>query len=108
MKKRKNRLLFGLLISVLVFALIVFVGTKLIGSIDHVSEEAETATVENAVRAATLTCYAVEGAYPSGLDYLKTHYGLYFDESIYDVSYNAFAENVFPDITVMVKGGGLQ
>ena len=62
--------------------------------------EAETHFVEDAVHNAALTCYAVEGAYPEDLDYLRRNYGLAYDESRYMVSYDAFAINQVPAIFV--------
>ena len=50
---------------------------------------------------AALTCYAVEGAYPEDLDYLREHYGLAYDQSRYIVNYDAFASNLIPEIFVV-------
>ncbi len=51
-----------------------------------------------------LTCYAVEGAYPADLQYLRTQYRLAYDENRYMVFYEAWGENVMPDITVSEVG----
>ncbi|MBQ6374298.1 MAG: hypothetical protein IJJ45_07420 [Clostridia bacterium] len=61
---------------------------------------AQTQFVEDAVHNAALTCYAVEGAYPSDLEYLRENYGLAYDESRYFVTYEAFASNLVPEIYV--------
>ena len=61
---------------------------------------AETQYVYDAVHDAALTCYAVEGAYPDDIDYLRDNYGLAYDESRYMVSYDAFAINQVPAIFV--------
>ena len=58
--------------------------------------------LEDAVRSAAVACYAAEGAYPPDVDYLKEHYGLSVDETRYIVHYDIFAENLMPDITVLV------
>ena len=96
-----HRLTTSLLVSIAIFAVIVIAATGVINSIASVSGQAETEMVYNAVHAATLTCYAVEGAYPPNLEYLKKHYGLTYDEHLYTVIYDAFASNVFPDILVL-------
>lgn len=57
--------------------------------------------LEEALRRSCVACYAAEGAYPPDLDYLKEHYGLQVDEARYIVHYQAFAENLMPDITVL-------
>ena len=54
----------------------------------------------DAVQNAALTCYAVEGAYPDDVEYLRTHYGLAYDQDRYMVRYSAFASNLLPEIYV--------
>ena len=68
------------------------------------SDTAQTQFVVDAVHNAALTCYAVEGAYPTDLEYLRTHYGLAYDQERYRVSYDAFASNLLPDIKVTELG----
>lgn len=60
---------------------------------------------EEAVRRAAVTCYALEGTYPESYAYLKEHYGLAVNESLYHVNYTIFASNLMPDITVIELGG---
>lgn len=107
MKRRKNSFVRGLVVTLAVFAALLFGGVALFDRIGGASGAAETELVEQAVRSAALTCYAVEGAYPLGLDYLKENYGLAYNESLYIVSYDAFASNVMPEIRVLEKGGGM-
>ena len=57
--------------------------------------------LEEAVRRGCVACYAAEGRYPPDLEYLKEHYGIQVDEGRYTVRYDAFAENLMPDITVL-------
>ena len=59
------------------------------------------AQLEEAVRRAAVACYAAEGVYPPDLNYLEEHYGLQVDETRYQVSYEIFASNLMPDITVL-------
>ena len=71
--------------------------------VGRVQDRNETETVRNAIREAALTCYAVEGAYPDSVDYLREHYRLAYDTERYFVTYDAFASNLIPDIWVTVK-----
>ena len=48
-------------------------------------------------------CYAIEGFFPPDLDYLKDHYGLVYDTSIFTVDYTAFGSNMYPDVTILNK-----
>ena len=56
---------------------------------------------EDALRRASVACYAAEGIYPPNLDYLREHYGIQIDETRYMVVYDVFASNLMPDITVL-------
>ncbi|MBQ8971791.1 MAG: hypothetical protein IJ074_01745 [Clostridia bacterium] len=76
----------------------------LVSRIESANDGAQTQFVQDAVRNAALTCYAVEGAYPEDLEYLRAHYGLAYDESRYYVNYDAFASNLVPEITVIEVG----
>ena len=71
--------------------------------VGRVQDRNETETVRNAIHEAALTCYAVEGAYPDSVDYLREHYRLAYDTERYFVTYDAFASNLIPDIWVTVK-----
>ena len=57
--------------------------------------------LEDALRQASVACYAAEGIYPPDLDYLREHYGIQIDETRYTVVYDIFASNLMPDITVL-------
>lgn len=52
--------------------------------------------LESAVQRDITSCYALEGAYPPDLQYLKDHYGLTWDESRYFVDYRPVASNIRP------------
>ncbi len=66
-------------------------------------ENRQLQNMEAAIRRAAAACYAAEGAYPPDLDYLTEHYGIQIDYDRYSVFYDAFAENLMPDITVIKK-----
>ena len=59
--------------------------------------------LEEALRRGCVACYAAEGVYPPNLDYLKEHYGVQVDDARYVVIYSVFADNLMPDITVLVN-----
>ena len=48
-------------------------------------------------------CYAIEGRYPPGLGYLRTHYGLLIDEQRYIVHYVYLADNLPPEMWVQLR-----
>ena len=90
------------IVAVLVLAVL------LLGRIEEANGRAETETVREAVKNAALTCYAVEGAYPDSIDYLKENYHLAYNENRYFITYDAFASNRIPDIYVTERGQKLQ
>ena len=92
---------------ILVVALLLGVGYMAINSMISAGDAGETRMVRDAVKNAALTCFAVEGAYPADLQYLRDYYGLAYDETKYHVMYEAFASNQMPRILVTVRGGGL-
>ncbi len=49
-------------------------------------------------------CYAVEGTYPSSLEYLKENYGLTYDETVFFVDYQTIGSNILPDVTIIERG----
>ncbi len=104
MQSGRNGLWRSLAVALAVFAALILGGLALIRTIESRSGAAESGLVRDAVRSAILTCYAVEGAYPPDIDYLKRNYGLAFNEELYIVSYDSFASNVMPDVRVMERG----
>lgn len=74
--------------------------------VDNVREANENKSYEilsEAIKRSAVQCYAIEGAYPPSIEYLEDNYGLIVDHKIYVVSYNVFASNIMPEITVYLK-----
>lgn len=87
-------------ISVSVF-IIVAAG---ISKTEIVNRQKGALLLENAIRKAAVSCYAVEGFYPESLDYLVSNYGIMVSDR-YIVHYEVFASNIIPQITVVENGG---
>ena len=88
-------------IAIVLLTILVLCGVwLLVTRMGRSSGEAQTEFVTKAVHNAALTCYAVEGAYPTTLEYLRAHYGLAYDQSRYLVRYDSFGSNLMPDISV--------
>lgn len=105
MNNKKSGFFRRLMVTLAVFAAL-FIGVYLlVNKVGSASGDAETELVRDAVRSAVLTCYAVEGAYPTTIDYLKEYYGLAYNEDAYLVIYDAFASNIMPSIRVLELGG---
>lgn len=99
----KQKRVSSLLFSCFFLGVLVLFFTGL-SNVDKSKGEEGKQLLEHSVRRAAVACYAAEGRYPPDLDYLKSHYGLQIDEGHYTVYYDAFAENLMPDITVLEQG----
>ena len=73
---------------------------------DAKSEAAQEAQLREAVRRALVTCYATEGQYPPTLQYLEANYALKFDDDRFIVSYDAFASNIMPTVSILRRDEG--
>jgi len=87
-----------------VFVALIVGFVLLMNSLAPASGDQEAKLVYDAVKNATLTCYAVEGSYPENLDYLLEHYKLAYNSERYVVDYDAFASNILPAISVRERG----
>ena len=94
------------IVKLALIALVLAAAVVLILNIDTRRGREEGEVVRRAVREAAVTCFAVEGAYPESLDYLKDHYRLSWDEDRYVVFYDRWSANILPDIAVSAKGAG--
>ena len=94
-------------VTVVLLVILLAGAVLLINSMVSAGDAGEVRMVQDAVRNAATTCFAVEGAYPADLDYLRENYGLAYDEDKYHVLYEAFASNQMPEIRVTVRGDGL-
>lgn len=104
MFRRRSAFARGLALTLCAFALLAAGASAVLNFIDRQSARAEEELVLGAVRQAMITCYAVEGAYPADVAYLKENYGLAYNEDEYFVFYDAFASNILPEIRVSRKG----
>ena len=93
-------------IKLLAIVAVLAAAVLLVNRIDAAQDSAETDIVRDAVKNAALTCYAVEGAYPDSVEYLRENYHLAYDEDRYMITYDAFASNMIPDIWVTEMGAG--
>ena len=94
--------------KLLIIALVLAGCIMLIARIDRSDKAAESELVRKAVREAAVTCYAVEGAYPDDVEYLRQYYHLSYNDDLYLVTIESFASNHLPDIYVTERGAQMQ
>ncbi|MDO4753504.1 MAG: hypothetical protein Q4A41_00720 [Bacillota bacterium] len=85
----------------------IFVGIMLlaflyIGNVSGNNAAEEITNAENAIQKAAITCYALEGGYPS-LDYLVENYGILLNKDEFIYHYEMIGSNILPIIKVMRK-----
>ena len=103
MRRRESKgLLAGLLLPVAVLAILMcfLMG---VSNLTEGQADEDKRQLEEVLRRSAVACYAAEGIYPPDLAYLEEHYGIQVNEDRYVVSYDALAENLMPDITVLEK-----
>ena len=69
---------------------------------DQASQDEGIRLLEESIRRAVITCYAIEGSYPGDIHHLEDTYGVYIDRTRYIVRYSIFASNIMPDIEVVL------
>lgn len=74
-----------------------------ITSISSMTLDKQEESLQTAINRSVIQCYAVEGTYPPSLSYLKEHYGLTYDDSLFFVDYESIGSNMMPDITIIRK-----
>ena len=74
-----------------------------VGNLSGGSKAEEKQQLEDALRRAALSCYASRGFYPPDLDYIINRYGIQIDRDNFTVFYEIFAENLMPQINVVVR-----
>lgn len=62
-------------------------------------------SLQNAIERDVIHCYALEGFYPPSLSYIREHYGLLYNDNLFLVDYQPIASNIYPDFTIIQKGG---
>ncbi|MEG0978761.1 MAG: hypothetical protein RR911_02375 [Oscillospiraceae bacterium] len=94
----------GHLLSIILFATILGMFLWGLGDAELNSRAEGKRVLEESVRRAVVSCYALEGSYPQDLEYIEDNYGIKIDESKYSVKYSIFASNIMPEITVLEVG----
>jgi hypothetical protein len=93
----------GFLLAAFVVAILLFFSASL-NNLESGHAAEGRRQLEESLRRAAVACYAAEGSYPMDVAYLEEHYGIQIDTDRYTVRYDAFAQNLMPDITVLENG----
>ena len=67
----------------------------------EVSSRAEGLRIlDESIRRAVITAYAVEGRFPASLEHIERNYGIFIDRTRYVVHYVPIGKNIMPNIAV--------
>nr|WP_317399757.1 hypothetical protein [uncultured Gemmiger sp.] len=101
-KSLRQRILTAVGAAVLVVLLLLGV-FRLYSLVSRDLDEQAAAALRQTVIDAAVQCYAVEGQYPESLDVLEQEYGVQINHARFIVTYDVFASNQLPDVTVLEK-----
>ncbi|MCL2366009.1 MAG: hypothetical protein FWC75_03055 [Oscillospiraceae bacterium] len=86
-----------LLFTIVVIVMVVF-GLR---QTEEASRAESKRILEDSIRRAVVTAYAIEGRYPESIQYIEENFGVHIDWDRFVVHYDVFASNIFPDIAVI-------
>ena len=101
MKKEKKEL--GWIVKLLLMLGIICTFVFSLSRLERGSSQMQRKQLEDSIRRACISCYSIEGIYPPTISYLQENYGLQLNDKHYTVFYEAFAENIMPEITVVIR-----
>ena len=99
-KKKSSRLLSRVLTAAAVCGCAVFLLLRATSAVRQTADDSQLESLRNAIVRSAVHCYAMEGAYPESLDYIREYYGIDWDETRYIVDYEITGANLMPDVTV--------
>jgi len=91
----------GILFTVIILGLVLSMFFQALSGASEKADSSAAASLENAIKRAAVQCYAIEGFYPPGVDYLEEHYGIIIDYNKFIVEYNCSIPNNLPIIKVL-------
>jgi len=93
----------GICVSVFVFVLIIVLFNTGINDLASANEQEALEAARAAVVRSVMTYYAIEGRFPTGIDYLEERYGLAVDRERFIINYRHHGANIMPQITVIPR-----
>ena len=94
---RSTRIIVLLLIAALALCVAAYFGVQ------SAVREQTAQSMRSAIVDTALECYAIEGAFPSSIQYLEDHYGLVVNDKDFLVTYECYADNVAPSVVVVPR-----
>ncbi len=99
--RRRSRFHLKITASLFLLVLWIILFTAMADNLRDRSAVQQEASLQLAIDHAITSCYALEGMYPPDLQYMKDHYGLVYDESLFYVDYQPIASNMRPMVYIL-------
>lgn len=90
-------------VAIGIFALVFCAFFAGISNMSEKTADEQAASLKTAISRSIAHCYATEGHYPESLSALQEDYGITYDTDRYFVDYQVLGQNIFPDVTIIVK-----
>lgn len=100
-RPKKRLSILGYLVSIAAVAACLYLFLTGTSGVAQRTKEENLNSLAEAVRRASVQCYAIEGRYPPSVEYLEEHYGISIDRDNYNVFYDGWASNIMPTITII-------
>ncbi|MBQ7360282.1 MAG: hypothetical protein IJW63_09320 [Lachnospiraceae bacterium] len=98
---QKDKISLKPLLSVGLFAVIIFFFVAGFGSISESTRERQRESLDNALTRNIVHYYSLEGKYPDSLEVLHKQYGLTYNQELFYVDYRFLGDNIYPDVTII-------
>lgn len=100
--------LLGTGIALIISLTILLLVASSLAGLNRRSRETGLDVARSAIERSVMHCYALEGAYPPSINYLRQYYGLNVDETQYLIVYERVVQNIYPVINVYFLEEGAQ
>lgn len=100
---QKEKLHISAIFAPILLVVVLILFTAIAGNISSSNRAQEKEILSKALERSITQCYALEGAYPPSLDYLKEHYGLTYDRDHFFIDYQYIGSNLRPDTTIIER-----
>lgn len=87
--------------AIVIFVLLFFLSA--VSNLDDGRVSEDKKQLEDIINKAVVSCYSIEGAYPSSIEYVLKNYGIRYNDEEYVIKYEFYASNLMPDITVLER-----
>ena len=82
---------------------VIFITILGINNTEESARQEGARILEDSIRRAVITAYALEGRYPATIEHIENNFGVHIDTNRFIVHYMIFGSNVMPGIVVISK-----